>query len=162
MERLLIAIDSLPECRRLIGYLVRILKGTQTCEFVLFHILPTASPEMLRRDEVHRIERVHSERPDLAGYFWRHEDEKTMERAFAEARELLTGSGFPEHLVSWEFTVESGDLSDIILGKAAELDCSTIILGRRRLSRVKEFLLGSVSSTVLRMARGIAVWVVET
>jgi nucleotide-binding universal stress UspA family protein len=162
MERLLIALDCLPEDRRLVEYLVRILKGVPNCEFILFHILPTASPDMLKRGEVQRIERVHLERPDLAGYFWRHEDEKRMKRAFADALEVLSGAGFAEELISAEFTVESDDLADIILSKAAELDCTTIVLGRRRLSRVKEFLLGSVSSTVLRLARGTTVWVVAT
>ena len=37
----------------------------------------------------------------------------------------------------------------------------TLVLGRRGLSRVREFFLGSVSTSVVREARGCAVCVVE-
>ncbi len=161
MERFLIALDCTPDRLRMVDYMVRVLKGATHCEFVFFHILPTASPDKLRMGEVQRIERVHAIRPDLDGYFWREEDSENMTRYFDRAREVLVGNGFPKHLISSQFSVESGDLADIILEKAAEFGCSTIVLGRRRLSRVKVFLLGSVSSAVLRMARGVAVWVVE-
>jgi len=52
-------------------------------------------------------------------------------------------------------------MAGIILAKAAELECSTMVLGRRRLSRVKEFLLGSVSTAVIKSARESAIWVIE-
>lgn len=161
MERFLIALDCLPGCLKIVDYLVRVLKGSQSCEFNFFHVLPTSSPDKLRKEEVHRIELLHASRQDLAGYFWRDEDEKSMTRYFEQAGEVLDLGGFPGDRVSFHFSVESGDISDLILSKSKELDCSTIILGRRRLSRVKELLLGSVSSAVLRMARGSAVWVIE-
>lgn len=161
MERFLIALDCTPNCIRIIQYMARVLKGTKNCEFALFHILPTASPDTLRMDEVQRIERIHSTRPDLDGYFWRMEDEKTMSHCFGQALEAFVTGGFPKEAVSAHFRVESGDRAAIILEKAAELGCATIVLGRRRLSRVKEFLLGSVSSTVLKASKSSAVWVVE-
>ena len=160
MERVLIALDCLPDCLKTVEYVIRVLKGTEHCEFAIFHVLPTTSPDKLRRDEVHSIEQVHAARPDLAGYFWKDEDEKRMQRCFAEAGRMLVHSGFALELISLHFGVESGDLADIIRAKAAELGCSTVVLGRRRLSRVKQILLGSVSSTVLRMTRGSAVWVI--
>ena len=161
MERFLIAIHCEGGGRKAVDYLIRVLNGSRHCELVFFHILPTTSPDKLRKDEVLRIESIHAERPDLAGYFWKEEDEKKMYRAFAQAREILVAGGFPDENISAHFSVESGDLAYIILEKAAEFGCSTIILGRRRLGRVKQFLLGSVSVAVLKMARGIAVWVVE-
>lgn len=160
MEHFLIALDCLPDCLKTVEYMIRVLKGAEHCEFAIFHVLPTSSPDKLRRDEVHRIEQVHATRPDLAGYFWKDEDEKNMEHCFAEARRMLVHSGFAQELISLHFGVESGDLADIIRAKATELGCSTVVLGRRRLSRVKEFLLGSVSCTALRMTHGSAVWVI--
>ncbi|MEN6438699.1 MAG: universal stress protein [Syntrophobacter sp.] len=161
MERLLVAIDCMSGCQQIFQYLVRVLMGTRNCRFYLFHILPTVSPDKLRMDALQRIERMHATRPDLAGYFWKEEDEKRMDRNFEQAREILIEGGFPEEAIVSHFGVESGDLADIILQKAAELGCSTIILGRRRYGRVKEFLLGSVSGTVLRLARGTSIWVIE-
>jgi nucleotide-binding universal stress UspA family protein len=161
MERFLIAFDCLPGCTGIIDYMLRVLSGAQTCEFVIFHVLATVSPDKLRRGELRRIEQKHAARPDLVGYFWKEEDEERMIRCFAEAKEKLVLGGFRPESVTCSFGVESGYMADIILAKAAELDCSTIVLGRRRLSRVREFLIGSVSSTVIKLARGSAVWVID-
>lgn len=163
MERFLVALDCTRERGGLavIDYMIRILKGTGLCEFVLYHILPTASPDKLRMEEVRRIERIHAVRPDLDGYFWSQEDETAMNRCFSEAKEALVANGFPESRISTCFGVESGDLAELILGKAVERKCTTIVVGRRRHGRFRQFLLGSVSSAVLKVARGMTVWVVE-
>jgi nucleotide-binding universal stress UspA family protein len=162
MERFLIALDCQTDCVRIIDYMVRVLKGTKDCEFNMFHILATASPDKLRMEEVQRIERVHAARPDLAGYFWKEADEKIMERCFVQAREKLVLGGFRPESVSSLFAVQSGDMAEIILARAAERGCSTIVLGRRRSSLVKQLLLGSVSTSVVKSARGSAVWVIES
>lgn len=161
MERFLIALDCIPGCTRIIDYMLRILKGAPDFEFVIFHVLATESPDKLRFNEVQRIERKHVSRPDLSGYFWKKEDELNMAGCFAEAKEKLVRGGFPPESVSCGFGIESGYKAEIILAKAAELGCGTIVVGRRRPSRVKEFLLGSVSSTVIKLARGAAVWVID-
>jgi len=161
MERFLIALDCMPDCVKIIDYIVRVLSGTQHCEFRIFHILPTESPDKLRMDEVQRIEHMHADRPDLAGYFWRQEDEKKMRLCFARAKEKLVLGGFRPESVSSDFCVKSGDMAEIILAKAAPFECSTIVLGRRHLSRVKEFLLGSVSTDVIKLAHGSSIWVIE-
>ena len=111
-------------------------------------------------DEVQRIEHVHITRPDLAGYFWKEEDEAIMTNCFCQAREKLVNAGFRPDSVSSLFAIESGDLPEIILAKAAELGYPTIVLGRRHPSMVKALLLGSVSTSVVRSSRGSAVWVI--
>jgi len=161
MERFLIAVDCLPGCLKILDYMARVLKGAEDCEFTFFHILPTASPDKLRMEEVERAERIHAARRDLAGYFWREEDKKKMEHCFSRARESLVSKGVRDDRISFCFGVESGDIAEIILAKMAELECTTVVLGRRRQGRVREFLRGSVSHTVLRWVRGAAVWVIE-
>jgi len=160
MERFLVALDCQPACTKIIDYMVRALEGSRHCEFKILHILATASPDKLRMEEVQRIERMHAARPDLAGYFWKQEDEKIMERCFVESKEKFVQGGFRPESVSTLFAVESGDIAGIILGTAAELRCSTIVLGRRHPRFVKELLLGSVSTSVIKSARGSAVWVI--
>lgn len=161
MERFLIALDCRQDYEKIIDYMARVLKGAVHCEFRLLHILPTASPDRLRREEIQRIESMHTARPDLTGFFWEAEDEKTMQSCFGQAKEKLVLAGFRPDSISSSFVVESGDRSEIILEKAAELDCSTIVIGRRHPSLVREFLLGSVSTAVIKSARRFAVWVIE-
>ena len=161
MERILIALDCQPGCLTIVDYMVRVLKGAQDCEFKIFHVLATASPDKLRMDEVQRIEHVHAARQDLSGYFWKAEDEKIMERCFFLATEKLVVGGFRPESVFSLFAIQSRDMAEIILAKAAELGCSTIVLGRRHPSLVRELLLGSVSTSIVKSARGLAVWVIE-
>jgi nucleotide-binding universal stress UspA family protein len=161
MERFLVALDCMPGCTKVIDYMIRVLSGAKTCEFVIFHILATESPDKLRMGEVQRIEQMHSARPDLAGYFWKEEDEKKMTRCFVEAKEKLVQGGFAPESVTCSYGIESALIAEIIFAKAMEHKCSTIVLGRRRLSRVKEFLIGRVSSAILKLVRGSAIWVIE-
>ncbi len=160
MERFLIALDCQPNCVKIIDYMVRVLEGAKHCEFKILHIIATASPDKLRMEEVQRIEHMHAARPDLAGYFWKEEDERIMTGCFVQAKEKLVLGGFRPESVSYLFVVESADRAEIILAKAAELGCSTLVLGRRHMSLVKQLLLGSVSTSVIKSARGLAVWVI--
>ncbi len=161
MERFLVALECRQDCEYIIDYLVRVLKGADHCRFELLHILPTASPERLRREQIRRIETIHATRPDLSGYFWEEEDEKAMHRCFGLAKDKLVQAGFKPDAISSSFVVESADRAEIILAKAGELGCSTIVMGRRHPGLVREFLLGSVSTAVMKSARRFAVWVIE-
>jgi nucleotide-binding universal stress UspA family protein len=161
MEKFLVAVDCTPASLKCVRYLCRVLRGNPDFEVVLFHVLPTASPNLLKIEEVHRIEQLHSEHPDLSGYFWRAGDEEAMNRFFGEANRMLLDAGFEQSRIATHFGIQSTEISDLILAEAARLGCSTIVMGRRRLSRVKELLVGSVSGSVVRMARGTTVWVVD-
>ncbi len=55
MERFLVALDCMPGCTKIIDYILKVLSGSQACEFVIFHVLATESPDKLRRGEVQRI-----------------------------------------------------------------------------------------------------------
>lgn len=48
-----------------------------------------------------------------------------------------------------------------ILGEAERGDYDAVVVGRRGLSNVEEFLLGSVSSKVIHHLKGRTVWVAE-
>ena len=161
MGKFLVALDCTPASFKCIRYLCGVLKGNPGFDLILYHVLPTASPNLLKREEVQRIERLHAEHPDLSGYFWKTEDEQAMNRFFEQARRELLEAGFKKSRIGVHFGVQSTEISDLILEEAAGFGCSTIVLGRRRLSRVKELLQGSVSGSVVRLARGITVWVVD-
>jgi len=115
----------------------------------------------LDKEEIKTINSRKLERPDLAGLYWRAEDEDEMNKFFAEAKDLLVEAGLkPEQLKS-KFGVKKLEIADAILEEAELGKYDTLILGRRGLSRVREFFLGSISTKVVREARGCAVCVVE-
>lgn len=161
MERLLIALDTAPDSLKSIYYLARVLCPSENLHFTLLHVIPTTSPDMLNGEELRRIEGLQGQNPHLTGYFWKREDEERMEMAFREARKILTGAGFDPSTIKARFAIQYDDVAQVVVKEARSLRCSTIVVGRRGMGRVKEFLLGSVSSSVTRLARGLTVWVVD-
>lgn len=161
MERIMIAMDCATGSLRSVDYISRVLKGSAFTQIVLFYVIPAVSPNLLKREEVQRLEGLHEKDPALSGYFWRHEDEEQMNRTFDEARCLLLQHDLSDARISTHFSVESAEIAQVILTEAKNLGCSTVVVERRRLSRMKELLLGSVTSTLLKLARGVTVWVVD-
>lgn len=161
MERYLVSLDGSPDSLKIIHYLNRVLQGMSNVEICLFHVLPTSSPNLLKKEEVRRIEKLHEEYPHLGGYFWTRQQEEKMIKNFQDARDLLLAEGFSPKQIRTHYGVESDEIAQIILERAAALRCKTVIVGRRGLSRVKEFFLGSVSKSVVGQARNLTVWVVE-
>ncbi len=161
MDSFLVTLDGTHGSLKSIRYLNRILKGAKHIRLVLFHVIPTTSPNLLKKEEVQRIEKIHAEQAHLKGYFWTREDEDRMNLAFQEARQLLLEGGFSNAQVTTRFSVQSAEVAQVILEEGKRLECSTIVIGRRGLSRVKELFLGSVSKTVTKLARSMTVWVVD-
>jgi nucleotide-binding universal stress UspA family protein len=160
MEHILIALDATQKSLKSVSYVIRMFKGAKHIRITLFHVLPTASPDLLKETEVWRIERIHEQEPRLSGYFWTQEDEAQMAQIFADARQRLIQGGFSAEQIATRFHVQIAPVPQLILEEAHALRCGTIVLGRRGLGRIKEFLQGSVSHAVTKLARDISVWVV--
>jgi nucleotide-binding universal stress UspA family protein len=84
-----------------------------------------------------------------------------MNQFFAESTEVLKKAGLKPEQIRSKFVVKASEVAEAILEEVALGRYDTLIVGRRGLSRVREFFLGSVSTKVVREARGCAVCVVE-
>ncbi|SMC18815.1 Nucleotide-binding universal stress protein, UspA family [Desulfacinum hydrothermale DSM 13146] len=162
MERILVALDDRPGSLKTIHYINRVLRGAGHVRILLFHVLPAISQNLLSKEETRRMEDLQEERPHLSGYFWQPEAEKHMREMFHKARDLLVSGGFADEQIEEHFAVESQEVASVIVSRAETLQCSTIAMGRRGLSRVKELFLGSVSKSVTGRAKGRTVWVVDS
>jgi nucleotide-binding universal stress UspA family protein len=86
------------------------------------------------------------------------EDKKKglVKKAMDEAKARLTGAGFQAGRINAKIeTRKKGTARDILA--TAQDGYDTIVMGRRGLSGIAEFLMGSVSQKVLSNARGITV-----
>ena len=89
------------------------------------------------------------------------EAEKMIAEAFDEAIEQLTDSGIPRNHISAQIITGAESRAGTIVDEAGQGRYGTIILGRRGLSRVKDFSMGRVSNKVIQIAKGHAVWMVS-
>jgi nucleotide-binding universal stress UspA family protein len=55
----------------------------------------------------------------------------------------------------------SGSVASDILQEARASGCGSVVLGRRGLTGLKEFIMGSVTAKVLQASTGLAVWIVQ-
>jgi nucleotide-binding universal stress UspA family protein len=86
--------------------------------------------------------------------------EKDVQRMFASYRKQLEWAGVKASQISVKHTLESRTRAGDILKEAKEGNYGTIVMGRRGLSNVHQFLLGRVTNKVLHRADGFAVWIV--
>ena len=107
--------------------------------------------------------------PELTPYFKSQQssfcllEEKKKElvnQAVQKAKNILMDAGFDERNITVKSELKkSGVARDIV--KEAESDYDVIVLGRRGLSGIKDFILGSVSQKVFNLAKDISVLVVN-
>jgi nucleotide-binding universal stress UspA family protein len=161
LHNVLIAVDGSQNSLRAVEYAGRVFAPNPEARLVLFHILPAISRMNLDKKEIKAIDARKAERPDLAGLYWRLEKEEKISRFFSQCTEALVQAGLKPEQIKSKFSVKKGEIADAVLEEVELGHYGTLILGRRGLSRVREFFLGSVSTSVVREARGCAVCVVE-
>lgn len=103
--------------------------------------------------------------PELTPYFKSQQssfctlEEKKKElvnQALQKAREILMDTGFDENNITIKSEIKkSGVARDIV--KEAQSGYNVIVLGRRGMSGIKDFILGSISQKVFHSAKNISV-----
>jgi len=103
--------------------------------------------------------------PELTPYFKSQQssfcllEEKKQElvnQAVEKAKEILMDEGFDENNISVKSELKkSGVARDIV--KEAESGYHVIVMGRRGMSGIKDFILGSISQKVFNSAKNISV-----
>lgn len=154
-QKVLVAFDDSENAMRAVEYIAH--SFTKEHEITLFCVLPDTAALCDMNS------------PSLTPYFLSKqtafcalEDEKKglVNEALQKAKERLLKAGFEERNITVKAqTKKRGIARDII--DEADSGYDTIVLGRRGLSGIKEFIFGSVSQKVLHLAKDISVIVVD-
>jgi len=86
--------------------------------------------------------------------------EKEMEEVFARAKQRLVATGFKSDQITAKVVTGVHSRAGSIVNEARAGDYGTIVLGRRGISMVEEFVMGRVGNKVINTIRNRAVWVV--
>jgi len=146
-KKMLLAVDASENSRRAVDYVGSIVGATKA-EYTLFHVVRRFSflDDYTLQD--HEIEG-----------FWE-EVKKDIPRMFRFYKTNLERSGVDGARVSTRANLDSASRAMDILQEATEGGYGTIVMGRRGLSKVREFLMGRVTTKVLQRAEKFAVWIV--
>lgn len=158
---ILIGLDPSEESMRAVKYVASIVGGKDRpdLEIHLIHVVralelltvsydpfftPDERIEWMRRVEQQHMEEVRAKMGDV----------------FEEARKVLEDSGIRRKRIQEEIISGAYSRAFTLVEEARKRNCGTIVVGRRGLSKIEEFLLGRVSSKVLQMASDKTVWIV--
>jgi len=83
-----------------------------------------------------------------------------IEPAFDKAKQCLSASGFASDRIRTEVVKDEASRSGGVIKKARAYGYDTVVVGRRGLTVIEEFIMGRVSRKVLQMADKMAVWIV--
>jgi nucleotide-binding universal stress UspA family protein len=149
-NRVLIAIDNSENALRAVDHAGFMLSGTD-CPVTIFH-----SMRHLRRFVP---QEVLDEAPELEE-LWKTKAGQAIEPFMTKAKEMLVKAGVSESQISKKVVDGSRSAASDILEEARNNEYGTIVMGRRGISGVQEFFMGSVSSKVLQSSTGMAIWIV--
>lgn len=149
-KKMLVAVDGSEHSEKTVAY-VGNFAASNGATLTLYHVVRKLRLELLDNTTLRGAEIE----ADLLA-----EVEKDTQHLFETYRELLREAGVAVTRISSKYTLHSLTRSGSILREAEEGGYGTIVMGRRGLSKVEEFLMGRVTNKVLQRAEGFAIWIV--
>lgn len=155
-KKILVAVDESKNSMKAVDY---VAKGIQTTATVtLFSVIPDSTAA------------CGLDSPSLTPLFRENrqafcaieDTKKDSVKAFMEkAKQVLVKAGFPSKNIAIKIRKKKVGLARDILKEVQRGKYDTLVIGRRGLSGVKQFLFGSVSNKVVQLAKNASVIVVD-
>ncbi|MDY7032859.1 MAG: universal stress protein, partial [Thermodesulfobacteriota bacterium] len=150
-KKVLVCIDASENALRAVEHVGLMLGGTDS-EVTLFHTMTS-----LR----HFIPVAILEEADELKNLWKEKSGEEISTYMEKARDILLNAGFNADKIVVKTTEGSRSPANDILNEALRNGYGTVVLGRRGISKVKEFFMGSVTKKVLLHLNELAVWIVH-
>ncbi len=140
--KILVALDTSEETTKVLDFAGNMMDITD-CEVTLLHVI--RGLEFWTEDASEELQNA----------------EKAATTLLEEAIGRLERAGLNRDRISTKISSGAASRAEAIVEEARKGGYGTIVVGRRGLSRVKEFFMGRVSKKVLQLAKWTAVWVVS-
>jgi nucleotide-binding universal stress UspA family protein len=146
--RLLVALDESDHAGRIISHVSAYFAGLPGIQITLFHVMPAKPPGYW--DDGHILgEAERAERQKVVAR-WRAQHEEKTDAIFSKAKQALVGAGAPENAIVFKRQTLVRGIALDLLGEASRGDYNILVFGRRGLSAVAEFNLGTHASKILQ------------
>jgi len=155
-KKILVAVDESKNSMKAVKY---VAKGIQpTGKITLFSVLPD-STAACGLDSPTLIPLFNQNRKAFCAI----EDTKKdhVKEFMDKAKTVLIEVGFPSKNVTVKIRKKRAGIARDVLKEAQHGKYDTLVIGRRGLSGIKQFLFGSVSNKVVHLAKNVSVIVVD-
>jgi nucleotide-binding universal stress UspA family protein len=155
-KKILVGVDESKNSMNAVKYVAQGMEKTGTV--TLFSVLPDATAA------------CGLDSPSLTPIFRKsrqafcaiEDTKKDSVKAFMEkAKQALIQGGFPSKNIAVKIRKKKVGIARDILREAEQGKYTTLVIGRRGLSGIKQFLLGSVSNKIVQLAKKVSVIVVD-
>ena len=155
-KKILVAVDESKNSMKAVNYVARDMEKTGSV--TLFSVLPDATAA------------CGLDGPTLVPLFQKgkqafcalEEAKKDSVKAFMEkAKETLVKGGFSSKNVAVKTQKKKVGIARDILKETEKGKYTTLVIGRRGLSGIKQFVLGSISNKIVQLAKKVSVIVVD-
>ena len=121
--------------------------------------MPAKPPEFW--DDGHILDQEERTERDALVAKWRSYHEERMAEIFLRAKEVFTKAGMNEKQVTIQMPTRMRGISRDIIAEASRGDYNILAFGRRGLSAISDFTLGSRAAKMLQSARDCSLIVVN-
>jgi nucleotide-binding universal stress UspA family protein len=150
-RKVLVCVDSSENALRAVDHAGFMLSGTD-CMVTIFHTM-----RHLKRSVSKAVLSGIGELQELS----RAKAGQEIGPYMAKAQDMLVKAGLTEEQVAIKVVDGSRSPAEDILKEARSDKYGTIVLGRRGISGIKEFVFGSVTKKILSHVAGFSVWIVR-
>lgn len=158
-QKFLLCVDNSEGAMLAVDHLASMLEGRSDAQVTLFHAIRGFNVFQQVFGRSIGVDRENEwkekEEQELAAM------EKALEPVLDEAQARLTRAGLDPAKITRKVVKGVTSRAGAILEEAEREGIDTIVIGRRGLSKVKEFFMGRVSNKVIQMAKEKAVWIVS-
>lgn len=152
--KVLIALDESDTSFKVVKYARRFLGRTEDVNITLFTVLPGISfPDRFLDEALKKKHQVKAKH-----YF--EQESKRMHELFEKAQAPLIEAGIRPENITTKFSFVKVGIARDIIDEIQKGGYDTVVVGRKGLSKIQEFLIGSVSHKLLQYAKDFTVWVV--
>lgn len=144
-KSILLALNDSKSSRRVLDYLIDFFSNPSGTELTLLHVFrkPTASEELMGEK------------------FMRGQHQRFL-NFLEESKKALVQQGYESELIDVRLVTEPyPTIADGIIDQFQKGDYNMVIIGRKRMSRTEEFVLGDVGVKLVRALEGTAILVVK-
>ena len=165
ITKILVVVDKSLASMRAVTYVAQMLGGRRGFRICLAHTLPSPPAEMMEfggAEDPGKEEWLEA-RLRASRHLWasaaKRKASVSLEHAYAELRRAGFARGEIE--VHFCYPSDKRNAPKEILALASERGCHTIVVGRRSLSWLREFLQTNPADELVRLGIGFTTWVVK-
>jgi nucleotide-binding universal stress UspA family protein len=156
---ILAALDDSDYAERIFDHLAQYLAPFPGARITLFHVMPAKPPEFW--DDGHILDEEERTERDALVAKWRSSHEERMAEIFVKAKEVFTNAGMNEKQVANQMPTRMRGIARDIIAEASRGNYNILAFGRRGLSAISDFNLGSRAAKMLQSARDCSLIVVN-